>query len=77
MQYVERLALVCWSYGVIAVSGARDPHLSTGTPSRSAARMASAVWTPWPISTELVSTLRLPSSFSLTVAVEVDGVTCP
>src|SRR5688572_32534774 len=31
-------------------------------PSRSAAMIAIAVCSPWPISTELVSTLRLPSS---------------
>jgi hypothetical protein len=39
---------------------------------RLSGKVARPVAEPWPISTELVRTLRLPSSFSLTVAVDVD-----
>src|ERR1051326_2231724 len=44
-------------------------------PSFSAAITAIAVLRPWPISTELVRTFKLASSLSLTMAVDVEGVT--
>ena len=64
--WVERLELVCWSYGVTSVSTVRDRDaLDRDRRAVSAAMIASAVCEPWPISTELVRTFRLPSSLSL------------
>ncbi len=59
------------------MSGSETATIRTGRLRRSPARIASAVFSPWPISTALVSTSRLPSSLSLAEAVDVEGVTVP
>ena len=61
IEFVLRLAAVIWSHGVEAVSGVETRTLSSGRPASWAAIWASTVSEPWPISTVLVSTLRLPS----------------
>ena len=73
-QFLARLAAVMRSNGVKAVSGSETRTRSTGRLISLAAICASAVFNPWPISTELVSTFKLPSALSLTVEVEVVGV---
>ncbi len=70
---VERLELVVWSYGVIAVSGVAIVTRASGTASTSAAICASIVRAPWPISTVLASTVTLPSACSRTMASDTLG----
>ena len=77
MQKVARLAAVMRSNGVKAVSGSETRTRRTGNPISSAAICASAVLAPWPISTELVKTFKLPSALSLMLAVDVVGVAMP
>ncbi|WRL63616.1 hypothetical protein U6N30_28735 [Blastococcus brunescens] len=56
------------------VSGAATFTAPIGRPSRSAASWPSTVCAPCPISTEEVSTCRLPSASRRTAAFDVDGV---
>ena len=77
MQNVARLAAVIRSNGVKAVSGSETRTRFTGNPASLAAICARAVFRPWPISTELVRTFRLPSELSLMLAVDVVGVAMP
>jgi hypothetical protein len=70
IEFVVRLAALIWSHGVFAVSGVETRTRSTGSVASCAAIWASAVSAPWPISTLLVCTFRLPSTLSLTKLVE-------
>ena len=59
----------------MSVSGSTTRTRSYGIPKISAATWASTPLEPWPISTVLDSTVRLPSPSRRTLAADVDGVT--
>jgi hypothetical protein len=65
------------SNGVTDVSGSETRTSASGSPASSAAISASVVFAPCPISTVLVSTFRLSSALSLTVAADEVGVAMP
>ena len=59
------------------MSGSETWTWLNGTFPSAAAIWAREVFAPWPISTVLVNTFRLPSGLSFTVTVDVVGVAMP